>query len=228
MTDCPRIALIHATRVAIDPIEVAARKLWPEAETITMLEESLSVDRAKEVALSEQMHNRILAMADYAKGTGADGVLFTCSAFGPAIEAAAASSPVPILKPNEAMFDAAFAYGDRIAMITTFKPAAAGMEEEFREAATKRGSTARMTSYFCAGALDAKRAGDDATHDRRVAELAAGIADADVILLGQFSMAGAAESVRAMTDLPVLTSPDAAIREIRRRVEGNTKGGTKC
>ncbi|MEO0498451.1 MAG: hypothetical protein AAF141_13970 [Pseudomonadota bacterium] len=45
MTQPPRIALIHATRIAITPIEGAAGRLWPEADTITMLEESLSVDR---------------------------------------------------------------------------------------------------------------------------------------------------------------------------------------
>jgi len=225
MADRPRIALIHATRVAIDPIEAAARTVWPDAETITILEESLSVDRAREIRLSETMHARILALADYAKAAGADGVLFTCSAFGPAIEAAANASPVPIMKPNEAMFEAAFAHGDRIALMTTFKPAAAGMEDEFRDAAQARGSVAGMTSYYCSGALDAKRLGNQEAHDQKIAELASRIEDTDVILLGQFSMAGAAMSVRAVTDIPVITGPESAMREIRRRVENHRKRG---
>lgn len=228
MTKQPRIALIHATRVAVDPIEEAAKRLWPEAETMTVLEEGLSIDRQKSDDLTVQLWDRIIGLAKYAEGAGSDGVLFTCSAFGEAIEDAAEDSSIPVMKPNEAMFDAAFAHGDRIAMITTFAPAAAGMEEEFCTAAKQRGSAAQITSYFCPGALEAKRAGDSTTHDQLVAQLASEIADADVIMLGQFSMAGAAESVRVVTDIPVLTSPDAAILEIRRRVESNQTGKKSC
>ncbi|WP_298260437.1 aspartate/glutamate racemase family protein [uncultured Litoreibacter sp.] len=215
----PRIALIHATRVAIDPIEAAAKALWPEAETITILEEGLSTDRAKSEKLSDDMSRRIIDLSHYAADVKSDGILYTCSAFGAAIEQANDELSIPVMKPNEAMFDAAFDHGDRIAMIYTFQPAAQGMEEEFSEAAKSKGSGAQITSYFCEGALEAKRAGDDATHDRLIAQTAATIRDADAIMLAQFSMAGAAEAVRNEVDIPVLTSPEAAIAEIRRRVE---------
>ncbi|WP_298360270.1 aspartate/glutamate racemase family protein [uncultured Litoreibacter sp.] len=218
MTHQPRIALIHATRVAIDPIESAVSTLWPEAETISILEEGLSVDRSKTTALSGDLTRRILDLTRYAEAAQADGVLFTCSAFGSAIEQANFEARIPVMKPNEAMFDAAFEHGERIAMIYTFPPAAGGMEDEFREAAAARGVAAKITSYFCDGALDAKRAGDDATHDQLIAETASQIKDADAILLAQFSMAGAAHGVRAATGCPVLTSPDAAVEEMRRRV----------
>ncbi|MEM1045862.1 MAG: aspartate/glutamate racemase family protein [Pseudomonadota bacterium] len=215
----PRIALIHATRVAIDPIENAAGKLWPEAETVSILEEGLSADRQKSKDLSAGLRDRIVSLARYAESITPDGILFTCSAFGPAIEAAAKGSPVPIMKPNEAMFDAALALGTRIAMIFTFPPSAPSLEDEFRDAAAARGGRAVLTSYFCDGALDAKRQGDDAAHDRLVAETAGRIADADAIMLAQFSMAGAANEARRLTNMPVLTSPESAITEIRRRVE---------
>ena len=221
MTDQPRIALIHATKLAIDPIEEAAEKLWPEAETISILEEGLSVDRAKSVELSGDMLRRIIDLSRYAEAADADGILFTCSAFGSAIERANREARIPVMKPNEAMFGAAFSHGDRVAMLYTFPPAAGGMEDEFREAAREKSSAARITSVFCEGALEAKKAGDDDTHDRLIAETAATISDADVILLAQFSMASAADAVRACTDVPVLTSPEAAIEEIRRRVEQN-------
>ena len=224
----PRIALIPATRVAIDPIEDAAKRIWPEAETITILEESLSIDRAKETELSEEMSNRILSVAEYAKAVDVDGVLFTCSAFGQAIDEAAAKSKIPILKPNEAMFDAAFDKGTRISMIYTFAPAAKGMEKEFQEAAKKRGSSAKIKSYFCEGALEAKCAGDNETHNNLIAQTAAGIVNADVILLAQFSMASAVEKVRASTDVLILTSPDAAILKIRKLVEARKRINVSC
>lgn len=218
-----RLALIHATRVAIEPIETAARAHWPDVETITILEEGLSVDRAGSDGLTDDLTRRIRDLSSYAEASSADGILFTCSAFGSAIDSANAQSSVPIMKPNEAMFDAAFKHGDRVAMIYTFPPAAAGMEEEFREAAISRGSDALIKSYFCDDALEAKRRGDTATHDELIADLAAQIEDADVILLAQFSMASAAEAARAKTAVPILTSPDAAIQAMRLRVEENQK-----
>ncbi len=62
-------------------------------------------------------------------------MLFTCSAFGPAIAQAASLIDIPVLKPNEAMFEAALQRGDNIAMIATFKPALSTMEAEFAEEA---------------------------------------------------------------------------------------------
>ena len=217
-----RIAFIHATRVAIDPIDSAARAIWPEAETISILDEGLSVDRAATRNLTPDLSRRINDLAQYAAAAHADAVLFTCSAFGSAIEAADAAAAIPVMKPNEAMFDAAFGYGDRIAMIYTFRPAAQGLEEEFATTASKRGRAARLVSYFCDNALEAKRRGNDAEHDRLIADTAADIQDADVILLAQFSMARAADLVRLATSLPVLTSPEAAMKEIRTRVEGGS------
>ncbi len=218
-----RLALIHATRVAIEPIESAAAALWPEVETISILEEGLSVDRSKSNDLSPDLLRRIVDLSRYAESAEADGVLFTCSAFGSAIDRANFEACIPVMKPNEAMFDAAFGLGDRVAMIYTFPPAASGMEEEFREAAISRGSDALIKSYYCDDALEAKQRGDTATHDKLIADMAAQIEDADVILLAQFSMASAAEAARAITTIPILTSPDAAIQAMRLRVEENQK-----
>ena len=219
MKSHPRIALIHATRVAIDPIEAAAKEIWPQAEIISILEEALSVDRAASAELSDALHDRIGGLARYAQQMQSDGILFTCSAFGPAIEAAADEMNIPVMKPNEAMFSVAFDHGDRAALIYTFEPAAASMVQEFEEAAEVLGRTASITPIFCEGALEAKRDGDVERHDQLVADAAAGIVNADVILLAQFSMVSAAPLARQKTAIPVLTSPDAAIREMRIRVE---------
>ena len=155
----PRIALIHAVAVAIPPVHDAFRQLWPDAECIDILDTSLSRDREREGRLTEKMVGRFLLLARYAEDNGADGILFTCSAFGEAIEQAAAVARVPVLKPNEAMFEAALAAGERLGMLATFEPSVAGMEDEFRDMAGAAKSKAALSSFCVANAMKALQAG---------------------------------------------------------------------
>lgn len=214
-----RIALIHATPLAMEPIQAAFAEAWPEAETINILDDSLAVDRARDDDLTPAMFERFRTLADYAVSYGADGILFTCSAFGEAIEAAAEMHPIPILRPNEAMFDAALEKGARIGMVSTFAPAMASMEAEFQAAAAGRDPPVVLQSVLAPGAMEALRSGDAEGHHRRVAEAAATLRDVDAIMLAHFSTSRALDAVRARVSVPVLTSPGAAVSRMRQRVE---------
>lgn len=212
-----RIALIHAVEVAIGPISGAFQNMWPEAERLNLLEDALSPDRAKEGELTETMTTRINALADYAVLAGADAVLFTCSAFGPAIEKAADRLPVPVFKPNQAMFDAALAQGRKIGMLATFGPSVETMEAEFREAA--RGTDATLETVLVDHALAALKSGDAETHNRLVAEHAPKLADCDAIMLAHFSTSRAKAAVEGKLGRSVLTSPTAAVEAVRHAVQ---------
>jgi Asp/Glu/hydantoin racemase len=141
--------------------------------------------------------------------------LFTCSAFGEAIEAAAAQLQIPVLKPNEAMFEAALAVGRRIGMLATFAPSVGSMEDEFREIAETSGRRAVIETYCVPGAMAALKAGDAAEHNRLLAEAAPRFADCDAVLLAHFSTARAAPAVTAMIERPVLTSPGSAVAKLK-------------
>src|SRR5258708_24489173 len=118
-----RIALIHALKHSIAPIEAAFAQLWPNARLMNLLDDSLSADLARDGALNDAMTERFLALGDYAAATGADAILFTCSAFGPCIEAvAAADAPMPVLQPNEARIHKPVAMGCRLRLRSTLPP----------------------------------------------------------------------------------------------------------
>jgi Asp/Glu/hydantoin racemase len=204
-----RIALIHALKHSLAPIEASFARLWPQARLMNLLDDSLSADLARDGRLTEAMTGRFLALGRYAASTGADGILFTCSAFGPCIEAVAREqAPKPVLKPNEAMIEQAVAQGRRIGLLSTFPPTLASMPPEFP-------ASVEIVPKLAEGALAALDRGDRAEHDRLVTEAARELRGCDVIALAQYSMAPAARMVAEATGRPVLTTPDSAVNKLK-------------
>jgi hypothetical protein len=205
-----RIALIHALRHSPPPIEAAFARLWPEVTLMNLLDDSLSADLSRDGRITEAMTGRFLSLARYARATGADGILFTCSAFGPCIEAVQrALSPLPVLKPNEAMIEEAMAIGGRIGLLASFAPTLQSMPPEFPDSLT-------VTPKLAEGALAALDRGDGTEHDRLAALAARDLAECDALALAQFSLARAATAVAEATGKPVLTTPDSAVRKLKR------------
>ncbi len=220
----PRIVLLHATPVAMLPIQSAFAECWPEAETVNLLDDGLSLDRAREPELSEAMIQRFVEFGLYGAKMGADGILITCSAFGPAIDRLIEAVPIPVLKPNEAMFRGALEQGKRIGMLATFAPSVATMTDEFEEFVAETGSPAQLTTVLVADAIDLMKKGDPEAHNRLVAARAPELAGYDAIMLAHFSTSRAAAAVRAVVDVPVLTAPEAAVARMRKLVQGRAGG----
>jgi len=212
----PRVTLIHAVQVAMQPVEQAFRAYWPAAEIVHLLDDSLSPDRAKHATLSPELHARINSLADYAVACGADAILYTCSAFGEAIEHAARRLTLPVLKPNESMFEAALQAGRRVGMLATFAPSVDSMEEEFRALAFERHFHTSITTIVVADAMTALKAGDAEQHNSLLADAARGLQGCDCILLAHFSTSRALAAVQGVSSCPVLTSPGSAVQKLRR------------
>lgn len=204
-----RITLVHALKHSIVPIEASFARLWPEARLMNLMDDSLSADLARDGGLSDAMTERFLGLGRYAAGTGSDAILFTCSAFGPCIEAVAREqAPMPVLKPNAAMIEQAVGRGRRIGLLSTFPPTLASMPPEFP------GSVV-VVPKLAEGALAALDRGDRAEHDRLVAEASKDLRDCDLIALAQYSMAPTASLVESASGRPVVTTPDSAVSKLK-------------
>ena len=204
-----RITLVHALKHSIVPIEASFARLWPEAQLMNLLDDSLSADLARDGQLTDAMTERFLIIGRYAASTGANGILFTCSAFGPCIEAVAGErAPMPVLKPNEAMIEQAAKRGRKVGLLSSLPPTLASMPREFP-------SSVELVPKLADGAMAALDRGDRAEHDRLVTEAARDLRDCDVIALAQYSMAPAAEQVAQATGRPVLTTPDSAVMKMK-------------
>ena len=204
-----RIALVHALKHSIVPIEAAFAKLWPDASLMNLLDDSLSADVARDGRITDAMTERFLRLGRYAAGAGADAILFTCSAFGSCIEAVAREqAPMPVLKPNEAMIEQAVGKGRKIGLLSTFAPTLVSMPPEFP-------GSVEIVPKLAVGALAALDRGDRAEHDRLVAEASKDLRDCDLIALAQYSMAPAASLVAQTSGRPVVTTPDSAVLKLK-------------
>lgn len=214
-SNAPRIALIHALAHSVAPINEAMAREWPQASRMNLLDDSLSADLAAGRGLDARMHERFQRLAQYAIDCGSRAILFTCSAFGPCIEAVARKhAPLPVLKPNEAMIADAAATGLRMGLVATFAPTLDSMRPEFP-------ARVEFESALAEGALAALDAGDTQRHDALIAQAARELArrGCGVIALAQFSMARARYLVTAETGLPVLTTVDSAVAALKRRLD---------
>jgi len=209
-----RIALIHALSHSVAPINAAFERDWPEAVRMNLLDDSLSADLARGGrGLDAAMHERFQRLAQYAVDTGAEGILFTCSAFGPCIEAVARRhAGIPVLKPNEAMVAEAAQGQGKLGLIATFAATLVSMPPEFP-------TGIELEPALAEGALDALNAGDTERHDALIAAQAVALRERGCtrIALAQFSMARARDACMQASGLPVLTTVDSAVRALRLR-----------
>jgi len=231
MTDQPRITLISALPESPAPAEAAMRREWPEARFNHLLDDSLARDLAALGRIDKSIFDRFTTLGRYAAaatdGRGATaGILFTCSAFGPAIDRVRADLQIPVVAPNEGAFDEALAAcagkpdGGRIGLVLTFAGSLAPLSAELN-AGADRACQPRpaILSAVADGALSALQAGEAERHDALIATAAAGLPPVDILILGQFSMARAAAAVAARRTEALLTTPEAAVRKLRRLVE---------
>lgn len=226
MTGQPRIAMIHGLDESVKPARAAIAEAWPEARWFDLLDASLASDLAAEGGMLDaammqrfQDLSRYVAGIDNAAGRTA-GILFTCSAFGDAIDAVKKVLPIPVLRPNEAAFERALDLGATIGLVVTFGLTAVSLSRELERMAAERGREIAIHPIVAEGAIAALKAGDGAEHDRLVAEAARGMPACDVVILGQFSLARAAPVLARQMSCPIVTTPHAAVEKMRSLVGG--------
>jgi Asp/Glu/hydantoin racemase len=216
-----RIVVIHALQDSQVPIWNAFTAGWPEPEIYNLMDDSLSADLAAEGELTPAMTERFLTLARYAASVGpgdrrADAILFSCSAFGPAIEAVKRDLAIPVLRPNEAAFEAALAAGRRLGILVTFAPSVPPLKAELAAMAAERGLEAEIVTAVAEGALAALQGGDPEAHDRLAADAASRMPRLDALILGQFSLARAKPAIEARGIRPVFTTPASAVEKLKR------------
>jgi hypothetical protein len=210
-----RVFLVHPTPLAMAPIDEAFKTLWPQAQTINVLDESLYADIPQDGTLAPAIYHRVARLLRHCELSGADGILFSGSTFGPAVDKARASMGVPVLRAEEAMMEQAVTLGERILLVCTAKRAMPVVRATLDAAVRRAGVTRQISELWVKDARDAITSGDVATHDNLIAEQVMAAGNFEVIIFGQISM------VPSRTPLPpditrrIVTGPEATVARMR-------------
>jgi len=149
-----------------------------------------------------------------AEDSGADYILVTCSSIGAAVEKAAETANIPVLRVDQPMADLAVQTGKRIGVIATLQTTLEPTADLVKRRATLAGKEIELTSRLCEGAFEALMSGDAAKHDTLVASALRELSkEVDVILLAQASMARVVDTLNeADKIIPIIASPPTAIK----------------
>lgn len=207
------LALIHTSATLVPVFAELCNKYLPNIKVFNIVDDSLIKNTIACGKLTASTSRRVVNYAGSAEEAGADFILFTCSSIGPAVEAAAALTGVPVLRVDQPMADIAVQTGKRIGVIATLSTTLEPTSDLVRRRAIAAGKEIELVPVLCKGAFDALMSGDAATHDKKVGDaLKQLVNEVDVILLAQASMARVVDTLGdAEKKVPILASPQIAM-----------------
>ena len=215
-----RVGVVSPMAIANDTVTAAFHELWPDAEVINLLDESLYADFAGGKQITDETYRRVAVLLKYSQDCGAKGIVFTGSVFGRPVEAARENLSVPVLSAHEAMIERAFEHGNRFGILTTAAGSLRCLVDDIERYAGQNGLSFTITDHIADDARPVILAGDVERHDDMVAAEADKMTDCDCLLFGQFSMETAAKKVRDVPGRPVLTPPRTAVAKLKELLGG--------
>lgn len=216
-----RIACIHTVYSVIDSFTRQLREGIPGDYKIhTLYDDFLATDPADTGKFSSINHQRLRLDMQACALTGADVIVVSCSTLSPSVRLLRGEFNVPVVAIDDGMVQDAVACGRRIGLLATANSTVKPSASALRAAAEAAGKEIDLQILCNEAAINALKAGDQATHDRLVLEMADQLQPCDVIVLAQASMAHMEEAVAAHTGLPAFSSPRRCVAQVRSILEG--------
>jgi Asp/Glu/hydantoin racemase len=207
------LALIHTSATLVPVFAQLCKAKLPQTETFNIVDDSLVRQIGAKGGITPDISARVAGYINSAVSGGADFILVTCSSIGPAVEEAATSTHIPVLRVDQPMADAAVRAGRRVGVIATLPTTLNPTADLVRRRAAVAAREIELKTKLCTGAFEALMAGDGARHDAIVAAALRELStEVDVILLAQASMARVVDTLpEADRRIPIFASPPIAI-----------------
>ncbi len=223
MTTQPLVALISATPAAEPPVRSAFAERFPEADLWGLLDDRLLQDAEARGGVTPELAARMGRLVDHAVAEGAEGVLLTCSVYGAAGRSRGEQLGIPVAGPDDAVFAAMIdAAPPALRVVATTQVPLDDSMARLRASIEAAGASIVTIPVLASEAFAPSRSGDAAALARAiVAALHASDDDGTPVFLAQYSLAPAAEAVRAESGVVVFTGPEFAADAMRLTIEAH-------
>ena len=207
----PALALLHTGEVHVASFTKLLAAAAPDIPLHHIVRADLLAAAEAAGGLTAEIAQGTAEALDQAMADGVTCVLCTCSTLGPAVEAAAHEAQAPYLRVDRALAEQAVSQGNRILVVAAVETTIGPTVTLLREAADHAGRGVTFGTLVLPKAWARFQAGDQQGYLQEIARaVREGLGDADLVVLAQASMAGAADLL-ADLGVPVLASPTLAV-----------------
>jgi Asp/Glu/hydantoin racemase len=211
-----RVALVSSTRAVFGPMEAAFRDVFPEAQILHLLDETLIEDFQREGGLSAHSRRKALQMALTAQEAGVDGILVTCSTLSPSVDDFRPFLGIPIVKIDEPVIEEVVQKAEKIGLLATAETVLKSVEPLVAKKARDLGRKISVRPFIKSDVWPLRHK-DPAGFYRAIAQAATEAAqDCQAVILTQVSIAPGRDYMEEKLRNRVYASPVYAVQAIRR------------
>lgn len=211
----PKVALISSTKAVFGPMEAAFAEIFPEAQIMHILDETLLEDFRREGGLSAHSRAKALQMALTAQKAGVDGILFTCSTLSPAVDDLRPFITLPMVKIDEPVISHLVQNFKDIGLLATAETVLKSVENQFKKIAQRFSRQISLNS-FVKGAAWPLLAKNPESFYKIMAEYVSTLGEKhEALLLTQVSIAPARDFVEEKIKSKIFASPFFAVQALK-------------
>jgi hypothetical protein len=210
------VALVSSTRAVFEPMEAAFREVFPEAQILHILDETLLEDFRREGGLSPHSRHKALQMALTAQEAGVDGILVTCSTLSPSVDDFRPFVRIPIIKIDEPVIEEVVQKADTIGLLATAETVLKSVEPLVMKRALDFGRKISVCR-FVKGDVWPLLQKDPSAFYRAIAEAATQAArECQSVILTQVSISPGRDYVEEKLRNKVYAFPTYAVQTLRK------------
>lgn len=160
-----------------------------DIKVFNIMDDSLLADTRKYEGMTPLIATRMLNYAKAAEGSGADGIIVTCTSVNQATKYIRPLLNIPIINIEEPVAGLAVKNGKKIGILATLPTSPNAIGRTIMEKAEEMGKEVELVSLVAEGAFDELCAGNRDKHDQMVCDSLYKLAEqVDVIAFAQISM----------------------------------------
>lgn len=214
-----RVFFIHTVTSVVPAFNELASKHLQVVKISHVVDESLIQQALESGGLTPSITRRLCGHVMASADAGADVIQCTCSSMSPAVVLSRNLVSIPVLTIDEPVVRTLVRRHKRVGVIATATSTLNPSAGLVRSTAADLGFDVKVIPVFCEGAYDAMFAGDMEKHDAIVRmHLLSLIRRVDAVLLAQASMARIAAQDGIPRLVPILASPEPAIRHLQKTI----------